>query len=41
MAPPLKLGVAGLGTVGASVVALLARQRDALDPRMKQREGGK
>src|SRR5499427_8054307 len=33
MAPPLKLGVAGLGTVGASVVALLARQRDALAAR--------
>jgi homoserine dehydrogenase len=30
MASPLKLGIAGLGTVGASVVALIDRQRDAL-----------
>ena len=33
MAPPLKLGIAGLGTVGASVVALIERQRDALTVR--------
>src|SRR5215510_7522406 len=30
MAPPLKVGIAGLGTVGASVVRLIERQRDAL-----------
>jgi homoserine dehydrogenase len=30
MAPPLKLGIAGLGTVGASVVALIERERDVL-----------
>src|SRR5262245_57948370 len=30
MAAPLKLGIAGLGTVGAAVVRLVAEQRDAL-----------
>ncbi|MET0633423.1 MAG: homoserine dehydrogenase [Xanthobacteraceae bacterium] len=30
MAAPLKLGIAGLGTVGASVVRLITEQRDAL-----------
>src|SRR5215471_4154160 len=30
MASPLKVGIAGLGTVGASVVRLIERQRDAL-----------
>jgi len=30
MAVPLKLGIAGLGTVGASVVRMIERQRDAL-----------
>ena len=30
MAPPLKIGIAGLGTVGASVVRLIDGQRDAL-----------
>src|SRR5712691_384918 len=30
MVAPLKLGIAGLGTVGASVVRLVAEQRDAL-----------
>ncbi|HEX2477127.1 MAG TPA: homoserine dehydrogenase, partial [Lacipirellulaceae bacterium] len=30
MAVPLRLGIAGLGTVGASVVGLLRRQSDAL-----------
>jgi homoserine dehydrogenase len=30
MGPPLKVGIAGLGTVGASVVGLIARERDAL-----------
>jgi homoserine dehydrogenase len=30
MAPPLKVGIAGLGTVGASVVKLIERQREAL-----------
>src|SRR5882757_7352790 len=30
VAVPLKLGIAGLGTVGASVVRLIERQRDAL-----------
>jgi homoserine dehydrogenase len=33
MAPPLRLGIAGLGTVGASVVRLIAHQRDALAAR--------
>src|SRR4029078_9506519 len=30
MAPPLKVGVAGLGTVGAALLAQIERQRDAL-----------
>ena len=30
MASPLKVGIAGLGTVGASVVSLIDRQRDVL-----------
>jgi homoserine dehydrogenase len=30
MAPPLKVGVAGLGTVGAALLAQIAQQRDAL-----------
>ena len=30
MASPLKVGIAGLGTVGASVVRLIAEQRQAL-----------
>jgi homoserine dehydrogenase len=30
MAPPLKVGVAGLGTVGAALVAQMARGRDAI-----------
>jgi homoserine dehydrogenase len=33
MVAPLKVGLAGLGTVGASVVRLIARQRDALASR--------
>ena len=33
MAPPLKIGIAGLGTVGAQVVRLLERQREALATR--------
>ena len=33
MAPPLKVGIAGLGTVGASVVRLIDRQREALAAR--------
>src|SRR5713101_6362130 len=33
MAQPLKVGIAGLGTVGASVVRLIERQRDALAAR--------
>jgi homoserine dehydrogenase len=33
MAQPLKIGIAGLGTVGASVVRLIDRQRDALAAR--------
>lgn len=33
MAAPLKVGIAGLGTVGASVVRLLERQREALEIR--------
>jgi len=32
MAQALKIGIAGLGTVGASVVRLLAAQREALGP---------
>src|SRR6266705_1075293 len=33
MVAPLKLGLAGLGTVGASVVRLIAGQREALEAR--------
>ena len=33
MSAPLKVGLAGLGTVGAAVVRLIARQRDALAAR--------
>src|SRR5689334_14777444 len=33
MSPPLKVGLAGLGTVGETVVRLIARQRDALAAR--------
>jgi homoserine dehydrogenase len=33
MSAPLKVGLAGLGTVGATVVRLIARQRDALAAR--------
>src|SRR5690242_17147623 len=33
MVAPLKVGVAGLGTVGASVLRLIERQRDALQAR--------
>ncbi|HET7806504.1 MAG TPA: homoserine dehydrogenase [Pseudolabrys sp.] len=33
MAPPLKVGVAGLGTVGTALLAQIARQRDALATR--------
>ena len=33
MAAPLKVGVAGLGTVGAALVAQIARQREALTVR--------
>src|SRR6516162_3386214 len=33
MSAPLKLGIAGLGTVGACVARLLERQRDALAAR--------
>src|SRR5262245_32373226 len=33
MVAPLKVGVAGLGTVGASVVRLIERQREALEAR--------
>ena len=33
MVAPLKVGLAGLGTVGASVVRLIERQRDALEAR--------
>ena len=33
MTPPLRVGIAGLGTVGASVVALIERQREALTVR--------
>ena len=37
MAQPLKIGIAGLGTVGASVVRLIDRQRDALAARCGRR----
>ena len=33
MVTPLKVGLAGLGTVGASVIRLIARQREALEAR--------
>ena len=33
MRAPLKVGIAGLGTVGAAVVRLIDRQRDALATR--------
>ena len=33
MAPPLKIGIAGLGTVGAGVVRMLARRADAIAAR--------
>jgi homoserine dehydrogenase len=33
MASPLKIGIAGLGTVGASVVRLIEQQREALAAR--------
>src|SRR5258708_1545969 len=33
MTAPLKLGIAGLGTVGASVVRMIERQREALAAR--------
>ncbi|HYF54982.1 MAG TPA: homoserine dehydrogenase, partial [Salinarimonas sp.] len=33
MSPPLRVGVAGLGTVGTSVVRILARQENALAAR--------
>ena len=33
MIEPLRVGVAGLGTVGASVVRILARQENALSAR--------
>ena len=33
MASPLKIGIAGLGTVGASVVRLIEQQREALAER--------
>ena len=33
MATPLKVGLAGLGTVGASVVRLIEQQRTALTAR--------
>jgi homoserine dehydrogenase len=37
MVPPLKVGLAGLGTVGASVVRLIDQQRDALSARCGRR----
>jgi homoserine dehydrogenase len=37
MAQPLKVGVAGLGTVGAALVAQIANQRDALAARCGRR----
>ena len=37
MAPPLKVGVAGLGTVGAALLAQIAHQRDALVARCGRR----
>jgi homoserine dehydrogenase len=37
MVAPLKVGLAGLGTVGASVIRLIARQREALEARCGRR----
>jgi homoserine dehydrogenase len=37
MVAPLKVGLAGLGTVGASVVRLIERQREALEARCGRR----
>jgi homoserine dehydrogenase len=37
MVAPLKIGVAGLGTVGAALIALLARQRETLAVRCGRR----
>ncbi|MFK8251605.1 homoserine dehydrogenase [Ancylobacter terrae] len=34
MAPPLKIGIAGLGTVGAGVVRMLARRRHDIEARL-------
>jgi homoserine dehydrogenase len=37
MSPPLKIGVAGIGTVGAALIAQVAEQRDALAARLGRR----
>ena len=37
MMAPLKVGLAGLGTVGASVLQMIERQRDALEARCGRR----
>ena len=37
MAEPLKIGVAGVGTVGAALVSQIAEQRDALTARLGRR----
>ena len=37
MMAPLKVGIAGLGTVGASVLQMIERQRDALEARCGRR----
>jgi homoserine dehydrogenase len=37
MAEPLKIGVAGIGTVGAALIALIASQREALASRLGRR----
>ncbi len=37
MAPPLRIGIAGLGTVGAAVIKLLDRQAEALQRRTGRR----
>ena len=37
MAEPLKIGVAGVGTVGAALISQIAAQRDALTARLGRR----
>src|SRR5689334_24703429 len=37
MSSPLKIGVAGIGTVGSALIAQIAEQRDALAARLGRR----